>query len=496
MGDGSSRVSGMKLSLTLFIIVALLGPASALADMQSDIRTVLQDKLLHKATVGIQVVRLGTSATDVRPIYTLEADTPLIPASNLKLTTTSAALDALGPDFKFRTTLVRVGEDLVVIGDGDPTFGDAEFLKHAGWNVTTVFQGWAAQLQKLKITTVRDVIVDDSVFEEPAVHSHWPADQLDERYVAEVAGLNLNANCVDFTITPGAPGQLVAYVLNPATHYLNITNTCVTSSENAVRLSRDPDTNNALLTGHAPPRGTVGVSLTVHDPSLFAATVFSETLKAAGINVTGDVRRDRTVQARHDAGSLKWDVLGINETPLGTALARANKDSMNLYAESLCKRLGFALTHQPGSWANGTAAVAAFLRKAGVPSEQFNLDDGCGLSKLNTISPSALCKLLAYNFYSPNRQAFMSSLAVAGIDGTLDDRFRGSDIRGRLFGKSGFVEGVSSLSGYLHARDGEWYAFSILMNGIPHLSNSEIKPLQEKIIKAVDASTMAISLRQ
>jgi len=486
----------MKLSLTLLIIIGLLGPAWALADMPSDIRTVLQDKLLHKATVGIQVVRLGASATDVRPIYTLEADTPLIPASNLKLTTTSAALDALGPDFKFRTMLVRVGEDLVIVGDGDPTFGDAEFLKHAGWNVTTVFQGWATQLQKLKITSVRDVIVDDGVFEEPAVHPHWPANQLDERYMAEVGGLNLNANCVDFTITPGAPGQLAVYLLNPPTSYLNITNTCMTSSDNVVRLSRDPNSNDVLLTGHAPPRGTVAVSLPVRDPSLFAGTVFSETLKAAGITVRGEVRRDRTVRDRHDAGSIQWDVLGINETPLASALARANKDSMNLYAESLCKRLGFALSHQPGSWANGTAAVAAFLHKTGAPPEEFNLDDGCGLSKLNTISPNALCKLLIYDFFCPNHQVFMASLAVAGIDGTLWDRFRGSDIRGRLFGKSGFVEGVSSLSGYLHARDGEWYAFSILMNGIPHLSNSEIKSLQEKIVKAVDAGTPALSLRE
>ena len=315
-------------------------------------------------------------------IYSLEAETPLIPASNLKLTTTSAALDVLGPDFKFRTTLVRVGEDLVVIGDGDPTFGDAEFLKRAGWNVTTVFQSWAAQLQKLKINTVRDVIVDDSVFEAPSVHLHWPADQLDQRYVAEVAGLNLNANCVDFTITPGAVGQLAAFVINPPTNYLNITNTCLTSSENAVKLSRDPMTNDVSLSGHAPSRGTVGVSITVHDPSLFGATVFSETLKSAGIVVTGEVRRDRTVRARHDAGAIAWSVLGVNETPLTTALARANKDSMNLYAESLCKRVGFARSHQPGSWANGTEAVGALLVKAGRPLTSF-------ISTMGAASPSS-----------------------------------------------------------------------------------------------------------
>jgi D-alanyl-D-alanine carboxypeptidase/D-alanyl-D-alanine-endopeptidase (penicillin-binding protein 4) len=472
----------MKRFLTLLIVIATFSAAGARADMQSEIRQVLADKLLHKATTGIQVIRLGKTADDGQKIYVLEADVPLIPASNLKLTTTSAALDALGPDFKFRTLLVRVGEDVVIIGDGDPSFGDAEFLKHAGWNVTTVFQNWAEQLKKLQIASVRDVIVDDSVFEEPSVHPHWPTDQLNYGYAAEVAGLNLNLNCADFTIAPGTSGALATYSLNPQTQYLRIANTCTGAPE----LARTLNSNDVALSGNAPARGIVARSMPVHDPSLFAATVLSETLRSAGLKVTGEVRRDRTVRARHDAGTIKWTLVGVNETPLPIALARANKDSVNLYAESICKRLGFATARQSGSWANGTAAVGAFLLQAGVPPEQFHLDDGCGLSKLNNISPNALCMLLVQDFYSPNHQTFISSLAVAGVDGTLDDRFRGSDIRGRLFGKSGFVEGVSSLSGYLHGRDGAWYVFSILMNGIPHQSNSLIKPLQEKIIKAID----------
>lgn len=457
--------------------------------MPDEINAVLQDKLLHRATVGIEVVRLTSTADHSHPIFRFNEDTTLIPASNLKLATTSAALDTLGPDFKFRTLLVRVDNDLVVIGDGDPTFGDVEFLKRAGWDVTTVFKNWAQQLLKLQASSVHDIVVDDSVFEEASLHPNWPANQIDKRYVAEVGGLNLNVNCIDLTIGPTAPGELVQYTVNPPTQYLAINNQCRTGHENAVVLSRDPGTNNVLLHGETPPRGVALVSETVHDPSLFAATVFAETLQNAGIKMTGTVRRDRTIRQRHDAGSLKWTELAIHETPLTIALARANKDSMNIYAESLCKRLGYATTHQSGSWANGTAAVGAFLRKAGASPDQFHLDDGSGLSKLNNISPETICRLLTYDFLSPNRQTLMSSLAVAGIDGTLDDRFRGSDIRGRLFGKSGFVEGVSSLSGYLDARDGQWYAFSILMNGIPHLSNSEVKLLQERIVKAVDNST-------
>ncbi|MDB5301207.1 MAG: D-alanyl-D-alanine carboxypeptidase/D-alanyl-D-alanine-endopeptidase, partial [Phycisphaerales bacterium] len=114
------------------------------------------------------------------------------------------------------------------------------------------------------------------------------------------------------------------------------------------------------------------------------------------------------------------------------------------------------------------------------------------------ISPHGLARVLTFNFYGKNHDLFFSTLSVAGVDGTLDDRFRHADVRDlrrRVVGKSGFIEGVSTISGYLKARDEQWYAFSIMMNGIPRLSNSEIKQLQEKIIKAVDTSTLSASVR-
>ncbi len=485
----------MMLSARVVILLLLLiggwlrmAPAS---DLQSDVQSVLHEKILRKTTVGISVVRLGTSEDSTTPLYRLEDELPLVPASNLKLITTSAALDRLGPDFRFRTLLLRHGNDLVVIGDGDPTFGDAEFLKKSGWKTTTIFENWAAQLKKRSVTSAADIVVDDSIFEENFIHPHWPGNQLDKRYVAEVAGLALNANCVDFTIFPTAPGQPVRYTLDPATQYLTVRNTCVTGYENAVGLNRDVGANSVLLHGQTPARGTASVSVTIHDPALYAGTVFAETLRSSGMTLTGTVKRDRTLRASLEKDRSGWTVLGIHETPITVVLARANKDSMNLYAESLCKRLGFETAHATGSWENGTAAVSEFLKHVGVPETEHHLDDGSGLSKQNSIAARAIVRVLTYNYFSKNRQPFMDSLAVAGVDGTLDDRFRGSDLRRRVFGKSGFVEGVSSLSGYLRARDGGWYAFSILMNGIPHLSNSEVKLLQEKIIKAVDASTAA-----
>lgn len=471
--------------LGLVTCLALLGPNLARADLKSDIESALADKLLRRATVGIKIVRLGNASTDVQVLYSHDAATPLIPASNLKLLTTSAALDRLGPDFKFRTLLLYSAEgDLALIGDGDPTLGDSELLKKTGWTVTTLFEQWAQQLKRNNITSVRSLLIDDSIYDENFVHPHWPADQLHKRYEAGVGGLNLNANCVDFTVQPNGVGQTVSYAIDPSTQYVNVRNTCVGGNENAVWLSRSSGGNDIILRGQT--RGASLASVTIHDPSMFAGTVLAETLAHSGVQMSGTVVRDRTVRQQMTApGARRWATVAIHETPLPAVLARTNKDSMNLYAESLCKRVGFAASGSSGSWENGTAAVGAYLRDVGVNPEEFKLDDGCGLSKENAISANAFTQVLVRDFYGKNRDVFLASLSVAGIDGTLEDRFRGTDLKGRVLGKSGYVNGVRSLSGFLRTADNQWYAFSILMNKAAE--HPGVKLLQERIIQSLDS---------
>jgi D-alanyl-D-alanine carboxypeptidase/D-alanyl-D-alanine-endopeptidase (penicillin-binding protein 4) len=351
-------------------------------------------------------------------------------------------------------------------------------------------------LKKLNVDAVKDVIVDDSVFDDNFSHPLWPARQYASRFEAEVAGMNLNANCVDFLISPTAPGQEVNYSTDPATTYVTIKNTCITGKANKIRLDRDMESNQVALSGQTPGRGQANVSITIHDPPLFAGTVLSDTLIANGIKITGVIKRDRTIRQSQEKALApgKWQVVGVHDSPIVPVLGRCNKDSMNLYAESLCKRLGYEATHAPGSWESGTAVVGAFLKKTGVAETEFHLDDGSGLSRGNAISPHALTSVLIYDHYSKNNDIFFASLSVAGVDGTLEDRFRERDVhdlRHRVIGKTGFIEGVSTICGYLQAKDNQWYVFSIMMNGIPHLSNSEIKGIQEKVIKAVDMSTIS-----
>jgi D-alanyl-D-alanine carboxypeptidase/D-alanyl-D-alanine-endopeptidase (penicillin-binding protein 4) len=491
-------VAGVVATALSALSTLFVATAPARADLASDVKAVLADKLLKKATVGIEIVALGDTPGQTKVLLRHDADKALIPASNLKLVTTAAALDKLGSSFRFDTRLIRRGDDLVLIGDGDPTLGDAELLQKVGWSSTTLYKAWATSLLKAGVTSVRDVIVDDSVFDEQFVHDAWPADQRNLRYVAGVAGLNFNANCLDFYFTATSSGSPISFVTDPPTRFTAVQNN-VRTGENALHMefvNTEPEGRLVKLRGIFP-GGPAPKSVTIDDPALYAGTVLAEVLATHGVKVTGTTRRDRTVRVSIEstAGATAStvptpQVIDRTTTPIAVVLGRANKDSMNLYAESLCKRLGFAASAgQPGSWTNGPAAIESFLASLDVPADQFSLDDGCGLSRANTISATAISKVLQHMYFGPSRQVYIDSLAVAGVDGTLDDRFRGSDLRGRVFGKSGFINNVSSLSGYWRGQDGRWYAFSILMNGIPHKSNGAIKPLQERIVRAADELT-------
>ena len=304
--------------------------------------------------------------------------------------------------------------------------------------------------------------------------------------MAEVAGMNLNVNCLDVYVKSSAAGSLVHFVTDPRTSYFNIKNSCITGSENRIRLARESDNNDITLAGEANEANEVPVSVTVHDPPMYAATVLADSLQAAGIPVSA-VGRDRSARQHYLANETGWTLVAENQTPLTTVMARANKDSMNLYAECLSKRLGFAASGQ-GSWAAGTAAVGQFLSKIGVPSSEYSIVDGCGLSRQDAISANLMATVLEHDFYGPNAKTFMDTMAVVGIDGTMEDRFKGTDLRGRVFAKSGYINGVSCLSGYLHARDGGWYAFSILLNNI---AVGDGKAAEEKIVRAMDVESAA-----
>jgi D-alanyl-D-alanine carboxypeptidase/D-alanyl-D-alanine-endopeptidase (penicillin-binding protein 4) len=257
-------------------------------------------------------------------------------------------------------------------------------------------------------------------------------------------------------------------------------NKCVSGNDNAVWLSREIGTESIVLRGEIDRANAEPISVTVHEPPALVATVLHDALKRAGVGVPPN---PAAATSRIDL-SDGWEVLAVHQTRLRDVLWRANKDSMNLYAEAMCKRLGAHATKQPGSWANGTAAVAAYLQSIGVPPEQFKIVDGCGLARGNRLSPAALIRVLEHEALGKNADVYLASLAVAGVDGTLKSRFtRGGE--GQVIGKSGFIDGVSSLTGFAADAQGRRVAFSILFNGIDKGTNSKAKAIQEQIVRAI-----------
>ncbi len=472
-----------------FFIAAALAVAglvnTAAADLTGDIKRALSDKLLTRARIGVEIVKLSDRADSCRIVFQQNPHLLLMPASNMKVLTTSAALHVLTPQFRFRTMLVRHGNDLVLWGDGDPTLGDIELMDKIGWSQLAVFDDWADQLAKRNITSVANVVVDDSIFDTEFLHPRWAKHQFMSSG-AQVGGLNFNTNLIEFLIRERRGGP-ATWTTRPATSYVHVlSDSCMAGQSNAVILAREPGTNDVQLKGTV--EKACDVSLTIHDPPMYAGTVFTDLLKSRGIQVSGTTLRDgstRQQYAKADPATKaqQWQVLCIFETPLPTAINRCNKDSMNLYAEAFCKRLG--ATVGQGSWQNGTAVVGRFLKELGIPESDFRLDDGSGLSRENATTADAMVRVLMHNYFSSSKSAFLDSLPIGGVDGTLRKRFTGS-LRGRVFAKTGFIANVSALSGYLKTRAGDWYAFSILMNDIPDLSNSSIKPLQDDIVEALD----------
>jgi D-alanyl-D-alanine carboxypeptidase/D-alanyl-D-alanine-endopeptidase (penicillin-binding protein 4) len=452
------------------------------AQIDSSIRSVLANPALQRAVAGVEVVRLGESRAEDRVVFSSNGDTPLIPASNQKILTSVTAMERLGKDFRFRTLLLRRGNDLAFVGDGDPTLGDSAILRKVGWQPSTIFGRWAKLLQEEGVTHVDRLLYDDSVFDRVLLHPSWPVEQSHLPYVPQVGGINFNANCLDVYVTP--TGGAVEARIDPTTSHVSFRNAAIAGKENKLSLIRNGGTNTITLSGTVSAKNTVPWRVTIHDPSAYGATVLAETLRAAGIEV-GVVERDPTIrQSLVAANNQGWTAVVSFETGLMSIIHEVNKQSNNLYAEAICKRLG-AVDGSSGSWESGTQAMYRLAMAAGARDDSLSPDDGSGMSRNNRVSASTLATVLAHAFHSPYREEFIGTLAVGGSDGTLSRRFRGN-LAGRVFAKTGYIRGVSALSGFVQTRSGAWYAFSVLFNDLPDGGVSAARQAQERIVEALD----------
>lgn len=438
--------------------------------------------------VGVRIVCLGP-----KPglIYDQNADQPFKPASNQKIVTTAAAMNVLAADFKYRTILASRGDDLVIIGAGDPSIGDPQMAKAAAEPITKIFHDWAAQLKAKGITEIKgNLLFDDYVFEQEHIHPHWKRFNLQDWYTAPVGGLNFNDNCVDVLVKPTQPGAPAEVTLVPGTAYLRLDNRTKTASKgqpNIQRSGADPRTivvSGAVSRGNSDPTGAPSVAIV--DPGEFFAGACRTALAAQGIEIKGETQRRRI---RTADGTLPADLklVAVYEHKLGDVLWRVNKSSLNMFAEAILKTMGAYAGREDhpglGSYETGRTVVQMFLSKLGVRSGTYFLDDGSGLSHENRVTPAMLASILQYMDRSPRREEWWDNLAVPGEKvGTLKRRMK--NLTGHVFAKTGSIEGVSALSGYVRGPGERVYAFSILCNDT-HRSKISAHTLQDEICQAL-----------
>ncbi|MHC4217153.1 MAG: D-alanyl-D-alanine carboxypeptidase/D-alanyl-D-alanine endopeptidase [Planctomycetota bacterium] len=465
---------------------------SAVAGLTDEVEILIRRAELSDAEITVSVRDAVTGAA----LVSLNDAKMMIPASNMKLLTTGAALHVLGPDFDFRTRLHRDGDRLVVAGAGDPGFGDPELLElmelgdEQGIDVTTFVNLWVEAAVQADLGEVSAVVVDDRIFDRELVHPTWPPDQLNRRYCAEVSGFNFHGNVLHFYPRPGTGERPDLELFLPYVPWLLINNRAETRNgvhdHDDVWISRKLGSNVLTFHGNVKYAHRTPVPVTVHDMPLFFARLLAERLREAGVPVGGF--RTAIASDPQPRGPSLGPVIS---TPISNALTRCNTDSQNLYAEALIKRIGHAISNEPGSWGNGTAVVRHVMHeRLSNPNLAVKLviRDGSGLSRENRIAAATMTAWLS-TFHDDDRigDIFIASLARAGETGTLSNRFTTVDLHGTTVqAKSGYINNVSCLSGYVTAPDGRRRAFSILVNGLREPGSvGRAKRLQERILSAV-----------
>lgn len=470
------------------LVWALLAVACQAQDLAKDVNAVLNKAHLGSSKVGISIVEAKTGAR----LVAIHEDDRFIPASNLKLLTSGSALTVLGPDYEFRTRLLRKGSAIIVEGAGDPAFADPVLLADMHSTVDEFIDKLAGAAVSPAMKKVSEIIIDDRVFDRDYVHQDWPKNQLDKWYCAEVSGLNFHTNVLRVYAGPGEREADPAIIrVEPLGGGIEIVPRLRTTrtGETAVWPEREPSHNRFTIHGSIRVALDKPVEATMHEPALVFGRMLADRMASLGL-AGADRITVRFAEPEENLAPAD-ETIAVVRTPLSAVLARCNGDSHNLFAECLCKLAGHAATGQPGSWSSGAAVVRMQLREKLGPeaAAAVLITDGSGMSRTNHVTPGILARWLAAMSVNPRcADAFIESLPRARQEGSLIHRFERRAVVNEVRAKSGFVNGVRCLSGYVtHLESGRRIAFSILVNDIPSgVPSSTVKDFHEEVVQAID----------
>ena len=440
----------------------------------------LADPSLAHSGVALLVVSLDRGDT----LFAREEDRLYTPASNRKLFTAASALHWLGPEHRFVTALLATGPllgdtlrgDLVLVGRGDPDLVAADL----GALADTLAASGA------RVVT-GDVHADDSWFDDVEWGAGWMWDDGPYWEWPYLTALSIEDNVITITVRPGAEvGSPVAVAVDPPTGYVSVNVSAITglrggASDLVIDRHWDPKENVIDVTGTlALDAEPVVARRTVEDPGLYAATLLVELLEARGVEVLGAPRHDQVEVTAADT------IAAHTSDRLAASIRNFLKISDNLTGELLVKAVGASVAGPPGTYEKGLAAEREFLaREVGIDTTAQRLADGSGVSRYNLVTARQIIGLLEYMTSRTDLfPAYLEALPVAGVDGTLEERMRGTAAEGRARAKTGTLNGVTAISGYVPSADGERLAFSMMIEFYAG-SSAPRRAVQDSIVAAL-----------
>lgn len=470
----------MKNLPIIFILAAAITGCSTQPAMKYDLDIPIQklgyeleqsfnDSNFVNAHWGVLIKSLKTGET----VYARNEKKMFMPASNMKLFTSSSATIALTPEYRYVTRLMTSGAvkdsvlqgDVILVGSGDPTISG----RFDSGKVTITFEQWADSLRLLGITQIDgNIIGDDNCFDDDFYGNGWSADYETDYYAAQISGISFNDNCVDITLTTSdSIGSLCSLSVVPNTKYVTLINEAVTAAEtdsvNDITFYRVRGTNTVYIRGAISQGKKPWIeSVAIDNPTLYTVTVLKEILESKGIKIIGTPKDGDELRDTIRYDSMR-QLASFTSLPYSEIIKVINKPSQNFYTEQVFRTMGKEKLGV-GSMRNGRAVAYPILSQWGVDTVRLRYADGSGLSRLNLITPSDIVSILTGMSKEQYFLPFYESLPIAGVDGSIRNRMKGTKAEGNVHAKTGFIGYVRALSGYATSQDGEMFVFSMIAN--------------------------------
>ena len=453
-------------------------PASASSTdrLQADLAAIFTAPQFERSLWSVLVVPSDASTA----LFTLNAAKLMMPASTMKIITAASAGELLGWEHQFETSVVTTAPvdrgilrgDLVVIGGGDPSISERSDMPGA---LRTI----ARRIREAGITHIEGgVIGHDDLFDDRGFGDGWTLDNIPYGYSAPVTALQYNEGSVDLVIRAGAEsGVPVTISVRPEGSGLEIDNRLVTVAESgtgALTLQRGPGSSHLVVQGQIPAKALPFVrTASVDNPTRFFASALRHALIGEGVRVAGDAIDIDELETKPDLSGART-LTTHKSAPLRQLVSSMMKVSQNQCAEMLLRHLGVSRRNGESATAEAISETSAklgakrardVLQAWNISEDSLVIADGSGLSRYNYVTSEALVRILQImRADSKHASAFGESLPIAGRDGTLSRRLAGTAAEGKVRAKTGTVDNVRAIAGYVETADGETLLFSMIAN--------------------------------